>query len=56
MPTNMLYLSNHHLIRDDLLARLRAIIASEWEDADIDVYGSAGNGLGLRSADVDTLL
>lgn len=43
-------------IREDLLRRLRKIISSEWEGAGIDVYGSAGNGLGMRSADVDMSL
>eukprot|EP00177_Eucheuma_denticulatum_P001011 GFKZ01001845.1.p2 GENE.GFKZ01001845.1~~GFKZ01001845.1.p2 ORF type:complete len:813 (-),score=104.15 GFKZ01001845.1:3482-5920(-) len=42
--------------REDLLRRLRKIISSEWQGAGIDVYGSAGNGLGLRSADVDMSL
>lgn len=44
------------LVREDLLARLRSIIANEWEGADINVYGSAGNSLGLLSADVDMSL
>lgn len=43
-------------IREDLLVRLRKIISAEWEGAGIDVYGSAGNGLGLQSADVDMSL
>lgn len=43
-------------IREDLLKRLRTIISAEWDGAGIDVYGSAGNGLGLRSADVDMSL
>lgn len=43
-------------VRDDLLSRLRAIISREWEGARINVYGSAGNGLGLHSADVDMSL
>lgn len=42
--------------REDLLVRLRNIISAEWEGAGIDVYGSAGNGLGLQSADVDMSL
>ncbi|KAI0565001.1 PAP/25A associated domain family protein [Gracilaria domingensis] len=43
-------------VREDLLSRLRKVIKAEWPKADIHVYGSAGNGLGLRSADVDTSL
>lgn len=43
-------------IRADLLARLRKIISDEWKGAGIDVYGSAGNGLALRSADLDMSL
>lgn len=43
-------------VRQGLLSRLRKIIADEWPGAGIDVYGSAGNGLGLRSADVDMSL
>lgn len=43
-------------IREDLISRLRKVIKAEWPKADIHVYGSAGNGLGLRSADVDTSL
>lgn len=42
--------------RADLLARLRKIISDEWPGAGIDIYGSAGNGLGLRSADIDMSL
>lgn len=43
-------------VREELVARLRRIISEEWKGAGIDVYGSAGNGLGLRSADVDMSL
>eukprot|EP00178_Gracilaria_changii_P003493 TRINITY_DN1517_c0_g1_i1.p2 TRINITY_DN1517_c0_g1~~TRINITY_DN1517_c0_g1_i1.p2 ORF type:complete len:1025 (+),score=145.03 TRINITY_DN1517_c0_g1_i1:166-3075(+) len=43
-------------VREDLISRLRRVIKAEWPKADIHVYGSAGNGLGLRSADVDTSL
>ncbi|CAN8063483.1 unnamed protein product [Agarophyton chilense] len=43
-------------VREDLISRLRKVIKAEWPKADIHVYGSAGNGLGLRSADVDTSL
>lgn len=43
-------------MREDLISRLRKVIKAEWPTADIHVYGSAGNGLGLRSADVDTSL
>lgn len=43
-------------VRAHLLTRLRQIISSEWQGAGIDIYGSAGNGLGLRSADVDMSL
>lgn len=43
-------------VREELLTRLRRIISAEWEGAGIDVYGSAGNGLGLRSADLDMSL
>lgn len=47
---------DYHTIRDQLLSRLRAIISIEWPGADIHVYGSAGNGLGLECADVDMSL
>lgn len=43
-------------VREELLTRLRKVISAEWPGAGIDVYGSAGNGLGLRSADVDMSL
>ncbi|CDF32165.1 PAP/25A associated domain family protein [Chondrus crispus] len=43
-------------VREELLDRLRKVISAEWPGAGIDVYGSAGNGLGLRSADVDMSL
>lgn len=43
-------------VREDLLSRLRKIISGEWEGAGIDVYGSAGNGLAMESADVDMSL
>lgn len=48
--------SDYTTVRDDLLVRLRDNISQEWPGADIHVYGSAGNGLGLRSADVDMSL
>lgn len=47
---------NSVTIRDQLLKRLRGIIAQEWPTAELHIYGSAGNGLGLRSADVDMSL
>lgn len=47
---------NFVTIRDHLLKRLQGVIAQEWPTAEILIYGSAGNGLGLRSADVDMSL
>lgn len=43
-------------IRAGLLEYLRDIITHNWEGANIDIYGSTGNGLDLRSADIDMSL
>lgn len=43
-------------VRNHLLKRLRDIVLAEWPNAELYIYGSAGNGLGLKSADVDMSL
>ncbi|EFA06387.1 terminal nucleotidyltransferase 4A isoform X1 [Tribolium castaneum] len=45
-----------HLVRDDVVCRIKQIILSKWPEAQVEVFGSYRTGLYLPTSDIDLVV